>query len=136
MIALAGIVLGSVGLLLLGIAYLLWTRTKGFMSQAQPVKGTVVRMASDSEGAYAPIFRFMASNGETIEKHAGMYSKPPEYKVGDIVDVLYDPGNPHGARIAKTSSMYFAPILLAVMGIIFIGIAAAILGLKLLDLFF
>lgn len=133
---LASIALGLVGVILLGIAFFLWTRTRAFVAAAKPVKGTVTRLVGDSEGAYAAVFKFVASNGDVIEKHDGMYSNPPAHKVGDVVDVLYDPNNPQGARIAKSSSLYFAPILLCVLGIIFIGSSAVWLGLRLLDLFF
>ena len=130
------VVLGFVGLVLIGIAYFLWLRTKEFIAQARPVKGTVIGMVSDSEGAFAPVFKFTASNGDVIEKQETVYSKPASHKVGEIIDILYDQNNPQAARIAKTSSLYFTPVLLAVMGIIFIGSGAVMLGLRLLDVFF
>lgn len=132
----ASVALGFVGLLLMAIAFFLWTRTRAFVSTARSVKGTVIRLVSDSEGAYAPIFRFTASNGDIVEKQETTYSNPPSHKVGDVIDILYDPNHPQSARVAKTSNLYFAPILLTVMGIIFIGSAAVWLGLRLLDMFF
>ena len=133
---LASIALGFVGVVLLGIAYFLWMRTKQFVATAHPVKGTVISMLMDSEGASAPVFKFTASNGDMIEKRDTMYSTPPAHKVGDIVEILYDPNNPQDARVVKSSSLYFAPILLAVMGVVFIGSAVVWLTLRLLDLFF
>ena len=132
----ASIILGFVGVVLLGIAFFLWTRTREFVATARPVKGTVIRLVRDSEGASAPVFKFVASNGDAIEKHDTMYSNPPAHKVGDVVDILYDPNNPQGARVAKSSNLYFAPILLAVMGVVFLGSGAVWLALRLLDLFF
>jgi len=129
------IVLGLVGLLLLAIAYFLWTRTKEFVAQARPVKGTVIRMVTDIEGASAPVFKFTASNGDVIEKQENIYSRPPEYKVGQIVDILYDPSNPQAARVGKTSSLFFTPVLLAAMGTIFIVSGAMMLALRIIDLF-
>jgi len=133
---LASIALGFVGVVLLGIAYFLWMRTKEFIATARPVKGTVINMLRDSEGASAPVFKFTASNGDVIEKRDTMYSTPPAHKVGDIVDILYDPNNPQSARVVKSSNLYFAPILLAVMGVVFLGTGAVWLALRLLDLFF
>ena len=133
---LASIALGFVGVVLLGIAYFLWMRIKEFISTARPVKGTVISMLRDSNGASAPVFKFTASNGDVIEKRDTMYSTPPAHKVGDIVDILYDPNNPQSARVVKSSNLYFAPILLAVMGVVFVGGAMVWLGLRLLDLFF
>ena len=133
---LASIALGFVGVVLLGIASFLWMRTKQFVATARSVKGTVINMLKDSEGASAPVFKFTASNGDVIEKRDTMYSTPPAHKVGDIVDILYDPNNPQSARVVKSSNLYFAPILLAIMGVVFLGSAAVWLGLRLLDLFF
>ena len=65
-----------------------------------------------------------------------MYSNPPEYEVGNVVDILYDANHPQSARIAKTTGLYFAPILLAVLGVIFLGTGLVWLGLQLLDVFF
>lgn len=132
----ASIALGFVGLILLGIAFFLWTRTREFVAGARPAKATVVGLVSDSEGAAAPVFKFTASNGDVIEKHDGMYSNPPEYEVGHVVDILYDPSHPHSARIARTTSLYFAPLLLAVLGVIFMGTGLVWLGLRILDVFF
>ena len=131
----ASIALGFVGLILLGTAFFLWTRTKEFVAGARPARATVVRLVSDSEGAVAPVIKFTASNGDVIEKHDGMYSTPPEYEVGNVVDILYDPNHPQSARIARTTSLYFAPILLAVLGVIFMGTGLVWLGLQLLDIF-
>ena len=132
----ASIILGLVGLVLIGIAFFLWVRTREFIASARPVKGTVIGMDSDSEGASAPVFKFTALNGDIVEKHETMYSNPPAHRVGDVVDILYDPNDPQHARIAKKSNLYFAPILLAVLGGIFIAGSAVWLGLQLLDLFF
>jgi len=132
----ASIILGLVGLVLLGIAFFLWMRMREFVVTARAVKGTVIRMVSDSEGASAPVFKFTASNGDVIEKRETMYSNPPAHKVGDVVDILYDPNDPQSARVAKTSGLYFAPILLAVMGLAFVAGGAVWLALRLLGLFF
>jgi hypothetical protein len=132
----ASIALGIAGLILLGIAFFLWTRTREFVAGARPARATVVRLVSDGEGAVAPVFKFTASNGDVIEKRDGVYSSPPSYEVGHVVEILYDPNHPQGARIAKATSLYFAPILLAVIGVIFTGIGVVWFGLRLLDVLF
>ncbi len=132
----ASIALEFVGLILLGIAFFLWTRRREFVASARAARATVVRLVSDSEGAVAPVFKFTATNGDVIEKHDGMYSNPPQYEVGHVVDILYDPSHPQGARIAKTTSLYFAPILLTVLGVIFMGTGLVWFGLRILDVFF
>lgn len=132
----ASIALGFAGLVLIGIALFLWSRTREFVASARSTKGTVVRLVSDSEGAVAPVFKFTGTNGEVIEKQDGMYSSPSLYQEDSPVDNLYDPDNPRNARIARTSDLYFAPILLAVLGILFFAFATVGLGLRLLDMIF
>lgn len=130
------IIFGFVGLILIGIAYFLWMRMRAFIATARSTKGTVIRLVSDSEGAVAPVFKFTASNGDVIEQEDKIFSNPPAHRLGEFVDILYDPNNPRNARVAKKTNLYFAPILLAVLGVIFIGSAGLWLGLKLLDIFF
>jgi hypothetical protein len=45
--------------------------------------------------------------------------------VGQVIDVLYDPGNPSKARIKKWFNLYYVPTLLGFLGLLLgcIGIA-------------
>ena len=49
----------------------------------------------------------------------GLASNPPRFQVGQEIDVLYESGNPQKARINKWMNLYFAPLLLGGMGLIF-----------------
>jgi hypothetical protein len=56
-----------------------------------------------------PVVRFEAENGETVEFESGMGSNIPP-KVGEAVEVFYDPSNPEsGARIPVGSALRIKP---------------------------
>jgi hypothetical protein len=120
----SGVVSSLVGALLLVIGIIVWINTRMFVARAQQVKGTVdhnkYRHNKDGE-EYAPVFKFKTLKGETIEVASYIYSYPPEFKAGQEVDILYDPQNPKRARINKGSSLYFVPLLLVGIGLLFLG---------------
>jgi Protein of unknown function (DUF3592) len=117
----------SLGALLLVLGVIIWINTRLFMARAQQVKGSVDHMKyrRDSDGGgYAPVFQFKTLGGESIQVAGIIYSNPPQYKAGQVVDVLYDPKNPQRARINKGSNMYFVPFLLVGCGIVLLIINA------------
>lgn len=133
-----GIVFPLVGGLLLAIGVFLFIRTRMFISKAQEVKGTVIRMVwssggSEGGGGYSPIYQFRTLEGRMIEVHDGLSSNPPMFREGQSIDVLYDPENPQKARIKKWMNLYFVSILLGGIGLIFACIGLALLGGNLFD---
>ncbi|MBC7878254.1 MAG: DUF3592 domain-containing protein [Anaerolineales bacterium] len=134
-----GVVFSFVGFLLAAIAIFLFIRTRIFLSTAQEVKGTVIRMvyshSSEGGGGYSPVYQFRTIEGQTIEAGESMSSNPPMFHEGQIIDVLYDPRNPQKARIKKWMSLYFVSVLLGGMGLVFGGIGVVMLVFKLIDLF-
>lgn len=117
---------GAMGLLVIGIAIVVWMRTREFISKAQETKGVVIRMLSKpgSKGGiiYAPVYQFRTMDGRTIEVEESTYSKPPQFQEGQSVYILYDPQNPEEARVKNWMNLYFLPLVLAGMGMIFVGI--------------
>lgn len=133
-----GIVFPLVGLLLVMIGLFIFVRTRMFIGKSQEVKGTVVRMvysSSSDGGGYAPVYRFKTIEGTSVEASDNLHSNPPQFKEGQVVDVLYDPQNPQNARIKKWTNLYFAPLLLGGMGLIFGGVGVVLLVFELLDRF-
>ena len=118
-----GIVFSLVGLLLAAIGIFIWIRTQAFLSTAQETKGTVIRMvsSSSSEGgiSYAPVFKFTTIQGQVIEVEEKISSNPPQFQTGQVIDILYDPQDPNRARVKKWFNLYFVPLLLGGMGLIF-----------------
>jgi len=132
-----GIVFPLVGGLLFAIGAFLFFRTRNFISKAQEVQGTVVQMvwssSSDGGGGYSPVYQFRAISGQMITVQDSLSSSPPMFEVGQTIDVLYDPENPQNARIKKFWSLYFVPILLGGMGLIFGGVGIVLLIVNLMD---
>ena len=123
------VVSSLVGALLLVVGTILWINTRMFIARAQQVRGSVDHMkyrhSSDGSG-YAPAFKFKTLKGESIEFASRTYSDPPEFKAGQDVDILYDPQNPQRARLNKGANLYFMPLLVAVLGIIFLAVGVAL----------
>lgn len=86
----------------------------------------------DSEGvqhAY-PVFQFVDQKTEeeiTVLSSRGSY--PPEYHVGQEVDILYDPENPHDAKIKSFSDIWGGPLILMGLGGIFLAVGLITLGI-------
>jgi len=133
-----GLAFGSVGFILAALAVFFWLRTRSFLETAQKAQGTVIRLVyssdSDGGGGYSPVYTFRTISGQVIEVTDKMSSNPPQFKEGQIIDVLYDPEDPSRARINKWFNLYFVPLLLGFLGLVFGGIGigsiiASILGL-------
>jgi hypothetical protein len=65
-------------------------------------------------------------SGQVVEVTDRMSSNPPQFKEGQTIDVLYDPENPNKARINKWFNLYFVPMLLGFLGLVFGGIGVAV----------
>jgi len=129
----AGAILGFVGSILVVLALFFLVRTRLFISRSQQVKGTVTQMVftDDAEGGgYSPMFRFRTLEGQEVEVTESLITNPPQFKVGQIVDVLYDTNNPKKARIKKGFNLYFVPGLLGCMGLLFGGIGIVFIVLE------
>jgi len=127
-----GIAFSLVGGLLALIGVFLFIRTRIFIGKAQEAKGTVIQMvysrtssSSGSGGGYAPVYQFRTLDGQNIVIQDCLSSNPPRFQVGQEIDVLYESGNPQKARINKWMNLYFVPVLLGGIGLIFgvVGIA-------------
>jgi len=127
-----GIAFSLVGGLLALIGVFLFIRTRIFIGKAQEAKGTVIQMvysrtssSSGSGGGYAPVYQFRTLDGQNIVIQDSLSSNPPRFQVGQEIDVLYESGNPQKARINKWMNLYFVPVLLGGIGLIFgvVGIA-------------
>lgn len=132
-----GIVFSLIGGLMALIAVFLFVRTRMFISNAQEVKGTVIRMVykrnSKGGGGYSPVYQFKTIEGRLVEKQDSLFSNPPMFTEGQTIDVLYEPANPENARIKKWMNLYFLPLLLGGMGLIFGGIGVVMFVFQVLD---
>jgi hypothetical protein len=101
-------VLITFGFLLVGL--ILWYRTKRLIARAQKASGVVIkikRITFENRDTFSPVIRFTTSDGRALSFTHPVFSYPPEFKVGDHADVLYDPNDPHKARAVKNVSDLF-----------------------------
>lgn len=85
-------------------------------SEGEMTTGIVVKLeeSNDSEGGccvYSPVVEFDA-NGQTYSFEGDNASDPPAYKVGEEVNVIYDPADPDTAQINKWSERWLFPIII------------------------
>ena len=134
-----GLIFGFVGFILAALAVFFWLRTHAFLGTAQKARGTVIRLvysySPEGGGGYSPVYTFRTMSGQVVEVTDSLSSNPPQFKEGQIINVLYDPENPNRARINKWFNLYFVPLLLGFLGLIFGGIGIAVIAASTLGLF-
>ena len=101
--------------------FCLWGAYAGYTSwrleqSGETTTGTVIEMeeSSSAEGGccvYSPVIEFSA-NGQAYTFESSNASYPPEYEVGEQVQVLYDPSDPETAQINKWSERWLFPIII------------------------
>ena len=74
--------------------------------------------------SYYPVYEFTDIKGEkyTVESKNGFALKN-KFKVGDSVDVIYLEAKPLDATIKKGGNLWFLPIIMIVLGIVFMILA-------------
>lgn len=123
--------------MILGAAYSAW-RTRQFQADAEETDGKVIALSpvSDADGTlYAPVVRFHASSGRQIEFTDALSSRPARHSVGQTVRVAYDPEQPDTtARVAGTLGLYFGPMVLLFIGVVFTALGSKGGGIPLWDM--
>ncbi len=125
----AGLLLTPVAVLLLGIGGYAALAARDFEARAVPAKGTVVKLTVSRRSLAAPVVEFTARDGQVVRFGTGTASNPPQYAVGQGVDVLYLPERPREAQLASAAARWMLPGALLAMGLLFAGFAAALLRL-------
>jgi hypothetical protein len=88
--------------ILFSVAFFAWSSAKSFERDALISVGEVVELveSESNDGAtYHPRFKFLAFDGLEYVVDSDWGSSPPEFEVGDTVDVLYLEGFPEDAKI-------------------------------------
>ena len=123
----------GIGVLLLLVSRCCCGTTRArFIANADTAQGKVielieVRDTDDGSISYKPVVAYEAANGKSITFTASFSSKPAPYDVGESVEVLYAPGDPHDARIKGFSSLWLGPTILGGLGAVFAGIGGGML---------
>ncbi len=89
-----------------------------FASRANSATGTVVGL---NAGGSHPQIRFTATNGKVVEfSQSGLIFG---YKIGDEVEVLYDPETPQKASLNTFGALWGFPLLGVVLGVCFASVS-------------
>jgi hypothetical protein len=121
----------AVGPLFLIIAIGLSIPTARFVSDAIATDGTVidiqpVYIPRRSRYFYLPVFRFIASDGQTHMLRAESSVSLVRFKRGDSIRVLYLKDHPETARIDTIPQLWMPELILASLGVIFTALAVRI----------
>lgn len=89
-----------------------------FAANAVRAEGEVIKLNS---GGSHPQIRFTANDGQTVEYPQGGLIFG--YSSGDRIRVLYDPQSPRNASIDSFGALWGFPVLLLILGLIFVLVA-------------
>jgi len=122
----------SIGLVLLAIGGVMYLINAVFISRAELVDGTVTLIntsfdADYNSTTYCPLVRYTTKAGQTLTYDSDVCSSPADYKVGDQVQVYYDPQDPGKAQIKNFWSQYLQSITMGGLGLPFVGLGALLL---------
>lgn len=114
----AGIVVGIIGLLFLGLAGYLFVQEQLFLQRAEPTTAVVMSNKrytytgqvneNGVQHYYCSEFQFKSQDGRGFtfeEPDCAQLDSPPDYKVGQRVPVYYDPQDP-GNTVQMRNSEY------------------------------
>ena len=96
-----------------------YLHTRSFVEKAERADGTVVELIErDGDGgtAYAPAYTFTDASGAEHKAYSTVSSYPPQYEVGEKVQVLYDPDKPKHAKICAYFELWGLATVLAALG--------------------
>ena len=117
---------------LLFFAYKSYAKIKVFISLAEKTVGKVINVnsststSSDMDGytttstIYTPEIEFTTATGEKVVYASNVgTSNKNKWRIGKEVEVLYNPKNVDDAKINTNMQLYFSPIILGFLGVIF-----------------
>ncbi len=125
-----GLLMIAIGLLPGGLGGLILLNRLRFLRTTRATFGVVeevtLRHLVDGN-SYQPKITFTTQAGDKIVLTSVGMSNPPKFRVGQEVPVVYDPSNPHRARIRSFASLWFASLLFGMIGSVFFLIGLMLL---------
>jgi len=123
----AGILFSVIGIILLRLSWNCYSSTRTFLVTAVITAGEVKELRKVGITSFAPVFVYSDSKGRSYEKVSDHSSDPPSYKVGEIVEVIYDKSNPQEARIKSFTSLWLGLTILVLLDICFLFVGVWVL---------
>jgi hypothetical protein len=112
-----------------------WAYFKGQRTAESRVAatGTVVELTdrittSGRASMICPIVEFTIPSGEKIRFTSDFGSRPAGHKIGQSVNIRYDPSDPQKAEIESAMNLWMVPLILVFMGVVACCLAVAFLG--------
>lgn len=120
--------------LLAGAGVAVWLEL-AFRQRSVETEGRIVQMirgsSTDSRGHstanWTPVFAFRLPDGREMRVTADFSSSPPCCKVGDAVQVRYDPADPSRAQMAGFLSSWLVATILGGIGAVFALIGGVVM---------
>jgi hypothetical protein len=128
----SGLILLLVGVIIFGVIMVINYIQTSFANSALPATGRVVELdeSCDSDGcSYSPVIEFVTKDEQTSRFESNYSEAPPRFRVGESVEILYDPNDPTRGEVASYLNFWTNPIM-----VIFAAVGAGIglLGMLLL----
>ena len=127
------IILVILGSIFIALSYFDYIESNALISDSISTIGKVVdfkkRYIRNPKGAapaiysYSPIVEFVSENGQKIQITSSTGSYPPNYKIGDYIEVIYQKNNPQNAMLNTFTDSWGFAIFLGVFGVILIIIS-------------
>lgn len=107
-----------IGLLLMSIGLVIGTFDLYFIQNATKTKGVVIRLDGGAyRQGYAPVVEFLDKNQQPHLHYHMVFSRPPQYQVGEYVDIYYKNNEPDNASMGYS---WFPILVLGGIGIVFV----------------
>lgn len=116
-----------VGLVLMSIAGWQFRQTMKLLKNGERAKARVLELISTrgSDGTtYRPLFGFVTKANQVKQFEYDVSASPPDWKVGEEADVIYDPDRPERARLIGYWGLFIASIILAAVAAPFLVIGS------------
>ena len=123
-----------IGAILLGFSLYSLISTSLFLKKAKKAEGIVLELIaskdSENETLYAPVFEFKDQSGQSYVIRSSTYTNDYVFKVGQKVEVLYDPSSPQKARINSFFNIWGFVVVLGGIGGVFFIVGVVLLKMK------
>lgn len=124
-------ILQIAALIFLGVGlYIAYSRYSFFNSSTEKVEARVKdvieknrRKGTKTKTSYYPIFEFTKPDGTVHTIESDLATNPPQYEVGEIVTLYYNPSNPHDARPYSIIDSWIIPMVFIFFGILMFWIS-------------
>ncbi len=121
MFLIVGLLLGIAAFGFFGGAVWSYFRQKNQKESRVLTTGTVVELVQRATtggrtGIFCPVVEFSVPPGQRIQFTSDFGSRPASQKVGQTVNVRYDPSDPQKAEIESGMTTWLVPLILVFMG--------------------